>query len=523
MKTVKAAWIRVIILALCVSVGWTQEPPGELKAQSQKKAVPPTRQASCIVKITADPAVFPLTIDNVMYLAHSSGVGGRAIGEILGYEAPAPDELIGVEELAGPDSDRSEGYGDYGMGVKKTYGFSYYGGEGSGGYSMTGPEAENTPPAKPAATPGARTGVTTRTTRRPTPAATPATSSMRSSAPTATGSSSRYRATSRSSKAPVSRTPSTTSTRSTRPTTSRSYGYTRTTPARASAAASAPRDQDQVLFFQLNVNFRDYKDVSADAQAVMLTVVKYLREALESAFRDQGHSLGPQIELADQEVSRAEAELVALQSHLRDISGSQDLSRQVILSDVRGLRNELESTKMQQAADEAMMEALINQIEQSRRKLAEKLQTDDIMQELEQIVKINKKKMEYTNKLHEKGTASQLDMAKATEELARARIEFAKRAEEVSLSVAGGQEGEWNDKLASISVEMAQNAARVAGLQPQLKRGEVLLAMADRYEVESLKSGLAKRNLEKAILWQSQMSRKVRVLSPPTVIVIGAE
>ena len=278
-----------------------------------------------------------------------------------------------------------------------------------------------------------------------------------------------------------------------------------------------------MLFFQLIVDFGDYGDDSADAQVMMLTIVEYLRDALLNAFRDQGRSLEPQIQLADLEVNQAETQLVRLQDHLRNISGSQDLSRQVILSDIRRVRNELESAKMQRAADEATMEALAKQIDHSRNELAVKLQTDDIMQELKHIVEINKEKVKYTEALYKKGNASLVEVSKASEESARARIEFAKRAEEISKSVAGGQEDEWNNILANLSVDMAQNAARVAGLEPQLKRAEDLLDRADRYEVESLKLGLAKRNLEEAILWQSQMSRKVRVLAPPTVIVIGAE
>ncbi len=505
MRTAKAAWIRVIILALCVSVGWTQEPPGEIKADSQEKAVPATRQASCIVKITADPAVLPLTIDNVMFLIHSSGVGGRALGEMLGEDRPAPDDVIYVEELSGPDNDRPRGYGG------SEYGFGMGGGRGYGGYGMSysaaGFQAENTPAGPSAALPTVDASggtsdamLTTRTTsssRRPT---------TRTARPQRTP-------------------PTTTPTRSTRPTTSGFYGRTRQpTPARASTAASASRDQDQVLFFQLNVDFGDYGNVSADAQAVMLTIVKYLREALLNAFRDQGRSLEPRIQLADLEVNQAETQLVRLQDHLRNISGSQDLSRQVILSDIRRVRNELESAKMQQAADEATDEALAKQIERSRKKLYEKLQTDDIIQELKRIVEINKEKVKYAEAAyHQKGDTWRVEVSKASEELARARIELAKRAEEISKSVAGGQEDDWNAHMANLSIDMAQNAALVAGLEPQLTRAEKLLGMADLYEVESLKLGLAKRNLEEAILWQNQVSRKVRVLAPPTVIVIGAE
>ncbi len=69
----------------------------------------------------------------------------------------------------------------------------------------------------------------------------------------------------------------------------------------------------------------------------------------------------------------------------------------------------------------------------------------------------------------------------------------------------------------------ARSAAKIARLEPKLGEAIRLLELADKHEVELLKLDIAKRNLQEAILWQSQMTRKARMLTPPTVIVMGVE
>lgn len=57
-----------------------------------------TTAASCLLKITSDPAILPLEEDIVEYLLHSSGVAGKAAREILDTEFN--DNFLNVEWLA---------------------------------------------------------------------------------------------------------------------------------------------------------------------------------------------------------------------------------------------------------------------------------------------------------------------------------------------------------------------------------------------------------------------------------------
>lgn len=255
----------------------------------------------------------------------------------------------------------------------------------------------------------------------------------------------------------------------------------------------------------------------------MLAVVKKLRSVFEKAYVDHWDSLQEQIDNSKSEADRAEKEFVELQTQLRELSGARDLSQRAILNDIRQLRDQLENAKMEQAASEAMVQATHVRMAESRHMLKDKLAGDVIRRELERIVEINNKKLKYSEQLVASGTTSLSEVDKASEALARAKIELAKRIEELSRTLSGSQEASLNALLADYSVTMTQNATLIAMLEPQLAESESLLEKADRFEVESLKLDLAKRNLEEVIQWRDQMSRKVRRLAAPVVIVMGAE
>jgi len=66
-----------------------------------------TSQASCIVKISCDPDVLPLSFQTIEYLLHSSSVGGKAVQQILNQPPEKAPELIIVESLPLDDKDIS--------------------------------------------------------------------------------------------------------------------------------------------------------------------------------------------------------------------------------------------------------------------------------------------------------------------------------------------------------------------------------------------------------------------------------
>lgn len=76
------------ILVLIIGITLTTAP---IRSAEQPQAkLSNTRTASCMVKVTCDPIVLPLSFETIDYLLHSSGVGGKAIREVLDI---SPDKV----------------------------------------------------------------------------------------------------------------------------------------------------------------------------------------------------------------------------------------------------------------------------------------------------------------------------------------------------------------------------------------------------------------------------------------------
>jgi len=83
--------IMVLIIATVLVSGMIQA--GE---QPQAK-LSNTRQASCMVKVTCDPVVLPLSFETIDYLLRSSGVGGKAAREVLDVSPDQVQDLFIIE------------------------------------------------------------------------------------------------------------------------------------------------------------------------------------------------------------------------------------------------------------------------------------------------------------------------------------------------------------------------------------------------------------------------------------------
>jgi hypothetical protein len=255
----------------------------------------------------------------------------------------------------------------------------------------------------------------------------------------------------------------------------------------------------------------------------MVALIENLRIALREAFDQYSAKLNKQLELADKEAIQAEQQLVRLQAELREISGSRDLSRYAILQNISSLRQILQSAKMKRASDEMLYEETAKQIaeEQARRK---KLVEDDpITLELQRIVEIQTNSLARIQELVKQKTASSAEVEDVLEKLARARIELAKRREEVSNPPGSLVLSSTNEELASLSTRVALAQQEIDSFEKQLKEAEDLLNIADRYELLSLKADIARQGLEETLLWRARLGRNNRSIQPPDVTVIGAE
>jgi hypothetical protein len=278
---------------------------------------------------------------------------------------------------------------------------------------------------------------------------------------------------------------------------------------------------EQTLLFWLSVKLGN--DVKPAAEEFMDALVGSLRGTLVKVFEDYKLRFNNQLQLAEQEATSAENDLREKQKTLREISRSRVLDRDKILADIYRLRQDVQTAKMNQVSNQVIIDATTKRIADIQAKIKDKLENDPITIELQKIVEMSDKLVEQAEMEVTAGRmpATQLEDIKV--KLARARIEIARRREQLSSSVGGNLIESLNKELADRSIRATQDEASIRSQEQQLAEAESLLAKADDYELLSLKADIAKQNLQESILWRDRTSRQIRFLQSPMVSILGGE
>jgi hypothetical protein len=275
-----------------------------------------------------------------------------------------------------------------------------------------------------------------------------------------------------------------------------------------------------MIVFRLSVHLPD-DCPKLLADDFMRAVVARLSAELDRAFSDHRQQLDRQRTVADEEAEGAEQKLLNMQESLGRISSSR--SREGLLADISTFNTDVERWEMQSTLSQARVKEMDRQIAESQAKLKDQLANDSVARELRQIVTINEQQLQQVAELTKQKTASAAELQQVQEKLARARIELAKRQEELSKSAAGNAIDSLNRQIADMAMRSTENEAQMAQLRNRIRDAMGRLADADKYELLSLKVDIAKQNLRETIVWRDQLSRRVRLAQPPSVSVIGAD
>jgi hypothetical protein len=278
---------------------------------------------------------------------------------------------------------------------------------------------------------------------------------------------------------------------------------------------------EQTLLFWLSVELPN--DVKPVAEEFMDALVDSLRGTLVKVFEDYKLRFNNQLKLAEQEATSAENDLREKQKTLREMSRSRVLDRDKILADIYRLRQNVQTARMNQASNQVIIDATTRRIADIQARIKKQLENDSITIELQSIVEMSGKLVIEAEKQVKAGTISSLQLDEIKEKLARARIEIARRREQLSNSVGGNIIESLNKELADRSIQATQDEASIRSLERQLVEAESLLAKADDYELLSLKADIAKQNLQESILWRDRTSRQIRFLQSPMVSILGGE
>lgn len=278
-----------------------------------------------------------------------------------------------------------------------------------------------------------------------------------------------------------------------------------------------PPSERRILML-LNVNLGE--GMKPAARELMDALVINLRNALERAYQSEMGRMDNQIRLGDREVMYADSELKEVQQKLTELS-DRDLSSDALRSNIANILAQLQSLRFEKASQEAYREGVAIRISEIQAEVEKTVANDVIAAELDRVIQRRMIELKNTQQQIDAGVVPTGGLAAVEDKLAMARIDLARRREELSKTGSAAGLAQLTAELVTLTLEGNRSQVKERQLEMQLEETRTLLGRSAEYERVKLKLDVAKQNLKEAETLLNRARQKARILPAPSITVIG--
>jgi len=200
-----------------------------------------------------------------------------------------------------------------------------------------------------------------------------------------------------------------------------------------------------------------------------------------------------------------------------------EVPEEILLSEKNNLLREKQNLEMELARLRGRMPAIEEQIVRIKQEIDQKVQGDQVSEELRKILAVQVKYFERVKRLVDDGSVSNSELDDAEEKLTRAKIELAMRSEQIGASAGTDQLAKFSNEIATLAIDMAEKRAMLEIVSNQLNRIEQQLMVSTILDPQVSQIRLAVRALEIADRRVNELNTLALNVRPPTVSVLGAE
>lgn len=199
-----------------------------------------------------------------------------------------------------------------------------------------------------------------------------------------------------------------------------------------------------------------------------------------------------------------------------------EIDTQMLAAQRTGMANQLKDIELNLAGQDARRRAIAEQIARTEVEANNRLSRDEVTKELESLVELSAQNLDNLRKAADAGRASTSELSQATESLTRARIELARRREELSKQAGGGQLDQLTNELSRMAIDRAEKEAQRAILEKQLAQVRQQLAQASAFDVEATRLRVDREALDILARRVADLQTRIANLERPMVTTIGA-
>lgn len=199
------------------------------------------------------------------------------------------------------------------------------------------------------------------------------------------------------------------------------------------------------------------------------------------------------------------------------------LSSEMLMIEKRDLTSQKQVCEIKISRSKARCKAIEKQMLEMIKHIEEKTQNDPVTSELKSILEINLRRVEAAEGLYKTKVQSIAELEDTREKLSMAKIDLARRQEEIRRTVGGNQLESYKNELANLTIEFAEDMAGLQEIQKRLAQFEIQLKNAVIFEAKASKIQLAAARLVSTQTRLDILRTRQSTFSKPTVTVIGIE
>jgi hypothetical protein len=260
--------------------------------------------------------------------------------------------------------------------------------------------------------------------------------------------------------------------------------------------------------------------VKPAAEEFLKAIVSNFREAVEVVYRSEYDRLANQAQVMQEQIAYAERELKEIQRSLVEFS-ARDFSYAGLRKSLTLLNAHLQDLQVDRALQEARRDSVLKRIAEIREDADRILRDDTIATELGQIINRRVGELKNAKGKVDAGMLPQGDLAALEDKLAMAKIDLARRREELAKTGSAAGLAQLTAELTTITLERDRMEAREQPLRRQLAQARAMLERSSDYERLEIKCDIARKNLMEAETANSKASQRLRMFQMPTITVVG--
>jgi outer membrane murein-binding lipoprotein Lpp len=275
-------------------------------------------------------------------------------------------------------------------------------------------------------------------------------------------------------------------------------------------------DSLPTMFYSLQISSE-----KGSAKVFMKELICNFKKAIEQPYIHRRNELMDQMNALNSRIEEKKNQVDQWQEQMNAMIVSGVTNREELRGRMNDLRREIQSHQVKQRISQDQLERFERDQAEIRNQMDRSLQEDNVLKELSSLVNEAEAAVERLKEQVNAGRIPEGQVSEAKQGLARAKIELARRAEELREKAGQKQLAELNERLQQGVTLLSESELLRHNAQEQLEETIQLFTQTGDLEILEMNWEVARDSLKNLMKTKFDIENQIETLKKPSVVVIG--